>query len=1149
MNRMRAALAAVLLLCISGVAHAQVGSIAGEVRDTSGGAVPGVTVEATSPALIENVRKTVTDSNGRYQLAALPVGIYTVTFRLDAFAAVSQGNIELTSDFTAPVNAELRPGPIEQVITVTADSPMVDVRNATQRTVFSGDEVSELPTPRNLSNIVNLVPGIAVSATFSGDSTPRICSGGAGDGGSTVGSTSGGLTGCSPIFLGANAHSSINDLDSLNQGRVQVDGVSVHGPLGGGRVGYIVDVGSAREVTFTLGGGLGESETGGTTINIVPRTGGNRFAGHFNGSGSSGRFYSKNNGTHVGSFLNRLDSDYDYSGSYGGPIIKNRLWFYSLTRQQGRDSFLNYAYRNKNEGVFGANYEADLTKPVMQDELYRNINTRLTYQLSARNKLNLFWDEQFTCENPCHGTANRAVSQEAQASSVSSPIHVAQVSWNNPLTRRWLLEAVVSNYASHVDWTHNLGAPNYAKIPRVVETGTTTQRGEGITSGSNNPGTFINNDTYRSRASAAWVTGTHSAKFGYEGSFNSSDSEPRYNDLRLTYNYATPAATCVAGPEPPAVGVWCGLNLQSATDPYNTSRLPVPTSVTQYIPMITKDRLLSASFYAQDQWTMKRWTLSGALRYDAARSWYPETCVEADLYLTRRFCMNEGGADGVRYKDFTPRFAAAWDVFGKGKTAVKVSTGKYLNGAGLTGIYVDANAARRLVNSYQRAWVDRDGDRIVDCDLAVPVVAPTTNSFPNNGECGAMAGFNVLNTARRFGRSPEELDEANQSIGLGTTQCGRSDSTRIPQAVLDYCRAYFAAGGDTLLEGWNKRRYEWQVSLGLQHEILPRLSGEVTYNRRAQGNLTLTDAIGYGCDFYNSPVDPDACLDSLLDFSNPNYDFYAVRAPLDPRLPGGGGYLVPGFSDRRPGATAATTNAVTLAGDRRKDVWRGVDTNFVYRGPRGLRVSGGTSTGSRVVSQCRAVADDPPQVSLREGRERICAPFRPFQTNLRGTASWTLPRADVLVSTTFSSRPGSGIEANYEIPLSDVVWMPGSESRATNTVGCGTPAAPNPGCLYVNGIFGGPTSTTVTLPLISNDAFGERITMVDLKIAKILRLGKARLNVGADIYNAFNSDAAVQYCRTYPRCNATTFLPAAEWAGVTSMVAPRFVRFQVQADF
>ena len=1151
MVRLRSAIVAAVLLCMPALAVAQVGSIAGTVRDSSGGVLPGVTVEATSPSLIEKVRSTMTDENGRYQLTGLPVGVYTATFRLDSFRTVTRTDIGLSSDFTAPVSVELAPGGVEQVITVTGQSPLVDVQNASQRMVFTGDELKDAPITRNLSSIVQLVPGVAVQSSLGvGDSTPRICSGGVGDGGSTVGSTNGGLTGCSPILTsGANAHASLNDAESLNQGRVMVDGVVVQGTAGGGRTGYITDIASAQEISFTLSGGLGETETGGTTINIVPRTGGNRYAGQFFTSATGGKMFGKNNGTHQGSFLNRLDYDVDASGSYGGPIIKDRLWFYSLVRQQSRQSLLNGAYRNVNEGKFGANFVADPARLVLQDEKYRNLNTRLTFQASQKNKFNIFFDQQFTCENPCNGTPARTVSQEAAASAVSSPVHLAQLSWNNPLTNRWLLEAVVSNYASHVNQTRNLEIDNYLDIPRIAETGATTPRGEGITSGSINPGTYFENDTIRSRVTASWITGSHNAKVGFEGNFFGMDTDNRYNNLRLSYSYATPATTCVAGPEPPATGAWCGLNLASATDPFNTGRVPVPASVTQFIPVPLKDRLWATAFYAQDQWTLKQLTVSGAVRYDGVRSWFPETCVGPDVYTKRSFCMNEGGGDGVDYQDITPRFAATWDVLGDGKNAVKFSMGKYLGGAGLTGIYTDANAARRLVNSYQRSWIDRDGDRIVDCDLMVPDIAPATNSFPNSGECGAMAGIATQNTARRFGRSPEELDESNQAIGLGTTQCGRKDSTRIPQAAIDYCNAYFAAGGESLLEGWSKRRYEWQLSIGFQRELLPRLSGEVTYNRRSVGNLTITDPIGVGCDLYNTPDNPDQCMQNLLNFgANPYYDFYQYTAPVDDRLPNGGGYVVPGFVDRKPGVAAGSTNAVTLAGDRRKDVWRGVDTNFTYRGPGGLRISGGTSTGSRYVEDCRALVQDPPTVVLREGRERLCDPYRPFQTNLRGTAAYTIPWADVLVSTAFSMRPGAGLAANVEVPISQVQWMPGSEYRATNTTGCTVGTTVNTGCLFING-FVGAGGTTVSQSVLSNDNFGERITLIDMKIAKNFRFGNKRINVGADVYNVFNSDAGVTYCSTYPQCNATTFLPAAQWSGITGMVTPRFVRFQLQADF
>ena len=1150
MNRMTRVLPvlALVILCGSSAAYAQVGSIAGTVRDTSGAALPGVTVEVTSPALIEKVRATVSDGNGRYQIAALPVGTYRVKFTLQSFSTLVRENIGLTSDLTASVNADMKVGSIEEVVTVVAVAQSVDLQNATQRTVFSGEEIRDLPTTRNLSSIVNLIPGIALqTAGFSGNSVPTICSGGVADGAAGFGSTSGGLSGCSPILNVFNAHASMNDTDSLNQGRVQVDGMGIQSVFGGGRSSYLADLANSQEISFTLSGSLGESETGGTTINVIPRTGGNRYSGQFFTSYAGGNFFGKNNGSRPSAFLNRLDYDYDVNGAYGGPILRDRLWFYSVMRQQGRQNLLTNAFRNLNEGVFGANYAPDETRPVLQDEIYRNANMRLTLQATARNKFNLFWDEQYTCENPCDGTSARTVSQEAAATVLTWPIHLAQLSWTNPLTNKILLEGGLSHYSSHVDQTSNRYAPNYLHIPRVAETGSTTPRGEGITSGSINNGLYWNNDNIQSRATASYITGGHNVKLGYQGAYLSQDSTPRFNDLRLSYAYATPASTCVAGPSAPAApATWCGLNLADASDPYNTRRVPVPTSVTQFIPVATKDRVWWGGLYLQDQWTLQRLTVNGALRYDVAQSSFPETCVGPDVFTSRQFCMNQGGVEGVNFQDFTPRWSVVWDAFGNGRTAVKWNMGKYLGGAGISGIYTAPNVARRIVSSYGRNWSDTNGNRIPDCDLSVPPSAPNANSFPNSGECTGISNAFSQNTARRFGRSPEELDDANQAIGLGTTECGRSDSTRIPQAALNYCAAYFADGGDTLLDGWGKRRYEWQMGFGVQHELLPRLSVEVSYNRRSVGNLTITDLVGVGCDLYLTG-DPDACMDNLLNFQSPFYDFYGVRAPEDPNLPGGGGYLVPGFADRKPGVTAptSTTNAVILAGDRRVDIWRGVDTNFSFRARGGLRVTGGTSTGSRYVNDCRALVNDPPNVTLREGRERSCEPDRPFQTNLRGTASYTVPWVDVLVSSAFSYRPGVQINANYEIPVSQIEWLTGSESRLTNTTGCGTSGGQTvTGCL-----LSAPAETTVTQNLLSNDTYGESIMLVDLKLAKNFRFGRRRVNVGADIYNAFNSDAALQYCGTYPQCNLGGSLGTVDWRSVTGITTPRFVRFQMQVDF
>jgi len=141
-ERLRAVLlaTAVACVCLPATAFAQTGNIAGTVRDVQGGVMPGVTVEVTSPQLIEKTRSAVTDANGRYQITRLPVGVYKVTFSLNGFSTQERSNIELTTDFTAPINAEMTVGQRTEVVTVVARATMVDVQNARQIQWFGGDQ-------------------------------------------------------------------------------------------------------------------------------------------------------------------------------------------------------------------------------------------------------------------------------------------------------------------------------------------------------------------------------------------------------------------------------------------------------------------------------------------------------------------------------------------------------------------------------------------------------------------------------------------------------------------------------------------------------------------------------------------------------------------------------------------------------------------------------------------------------------------------------------------------------------------------------------------------------------------------------------------------------------------------------------------------
>src|SRR6188768_942645 len=182
--------AALVLVLTPRWALAQTGSISGVVRDSSGAVLPGVTVEVSSPQMIEKVRATVTDENGRYQIVRLPVGKYTVSFKLEKFATVERSNVDLTSDFTAPVNVEMKLGATSEVVTVqAAAAALVDVQNARQRQVFQREELADLPITRNVNSLLQLVPGIAITSSNGGNSAPRICSGGQADAGIGAGLT------------------------------------------------------------------------------------------------------------------------------------------------------------------------------------------------------------------------------------------------------------------------------------------------------------------------------------------------------------------------------------------------------------------------------------------------------------------------------------------------------------------------------------------------------------------------------------------------------------------------------------------------------------------------------------------------------------------------------------------------------------------------------------------------------------------------------------------------------------------------------------------------------------------------------------------------------------------------------------------------
>jgi hypothetical protein len=423
------------------------------VKDTSGAILPGVTVEASSSALIEKVRAVVTDDSGQYKIIDLRPGTYAITFTLTGFSTVKREGIELTGSGTTTVNADLKVGTLAETITVTGETPVVDVQTAARQATLSGEAVATAPVARSWNGLLMLQPGVQTNDTGQVQLVPGMVIFG-GHGGSTL------------------------------EGRLLVDGMNVGASRGGGGVsGYAVDTSNVQEVTFRSTGGLGEAETGGPYMNVIPKTGGNTFHGSFvqsfANSSLQGSNYSdelKARGLRVpGEVLNLYDS----VGSIGGPIKKDRLWFYAIIRYYGNAQSVPGMYANANAGNPNAwTYVPNTDLQARSDSSNRTASMRLTWQISQRNKLNLFWDEVRSCngaawpgatgtgacrENPDGwieaGAGATATMAPETAIYGHTPSRVRQATWTSPLTNRALLDVGISAYGARWGGNSSPGSP------------------------------------------------------------------------------------------------------------------------------------------------------------------------------------------------------------------------------------------------------------------------------------------------------------------------------------------------------------------------------------------------------------------------------------------------------------------------------------------------------------------------------------------------------------------------------------------------------------------------------------------------------------------------------------------------------------------
>jgi hypothetical protein len=1009
-----ATVVALVILAAPAFVHAQA-SIAGAVKDTSGALLPGVTVEASSPALIEKVRTAVSDETGQYRIENLRPGVYTVKFVLTGFSTVSREGIELSGSATASVNADMRVGSLEETITVTGESPVVDLQSAQRQTVLTNDVIKAIPTAGSYNALLVLVPALLGGQQ---DVSTGPCN-------SCTFSAHGTL-----LSLGGNR--------ANTDGRLLVDGISIAVPQAGG-TNYLTDTRNAQEVTFTVSGSMGEVESGGPVMNIIPRSGGNTVSGNGYVAWANGNLQSSNLSDELEALRitpSPLIKSYDLSGAVGGPIRRDRAWFFGTVRGQGNSAYITNMYYNRNAGdPTKWLYEPDLSRQAFNDKTWQNASGRITMQVTPRNKVNVFWDEQSVCASCENGGnyANATTSPEANGYGDLTPMRFQQATWTSPVNNKLLLEGGFGYFFSR--WGGRAKEdPNTENLQRIIE-----QCAAGCAANGNIPGLMYRsqttdlfsdgrnkNITTTWRLTGAYVTGGSSFKFGYIGN--------QLGDLRSAN--------------------------RSANDLRYRVNNGVPNQLTQYVHDQQNDLWMrNNAFYAQQQWTRGRLTLQGALRYDRASSWAPAQRLETRFWAAPLVFEETPVVDS--YNDLTPRAAVTYDLFGNGKTALKATFGKYLESTVTASNYGLGNPTSRIATNVVRTWTDRNNNWNPDCDLS----NPNPQDFGPTGDfCGIISNLN-----------------------FGTATFSNTIDPEI-------------------LKGWGVRPSDWNWGVSVQHEVFPRTSVEVGFFHREFFGFAVTD---------NLAVTP-------ADFTQ-----FSIQAPQDPRLPGGGGYQVgPLYDLNNPALFGVTRNYITYA-DRYGDAYQkfnGIDVTVSARPGNGLTVQGGFSGGYSTSDNCevRALV---PEIALLNPYCHIETSFLP---QYKGIATYLVPRIDVTLSGTFTSKPGIQV-SGFGTPVAGGAFA--ANYTVSNTV--------------VQPILGRPLSGSqqnITVNLIEpHSILGERVNELNMRVGKIFRFGASRANVGVDFYNLLNAATPLSYNQA--------FIPGGAWLTPTSVLSARFAKLSLQLDF
>jgi Carboxypeptidase regulatory-like domain len=955
----KAALVFACLVVLPRLAFAQA-SLAGVVKDESGAVLPGVTVEAASPALIEGTRSVTTDDQGRYRIESVRPGPYTLTFTLVGFRAFTRTGVDVPSDTVVTVNADMKVGALEESVTVSGQSPQVDVLQASRTQVLTREIIDALPVSRNVMSIGVLSPGVRAG-------TPDI-------GGSRM---------TEQVALRAHGLGG-NDAEQL------VEGMSIQS-LEGPSQSYFDDM-LQSEITVMTSAIPADTSGGGIRLNSVLKDGGNIFSGAAFLGFSSGDWQSDNVDDELRAAprsirsANGIKHIHMFSASFGGPIVKNRLWFLATGRHQSSDELV-------------ADVPAQIVAPDGEvinsyiDTYVRGPSVRLTWQATPTMKIATFGSRWYKRKGK-----DFTAGTDPRVGQFRDPAHAhhfaGNVKYTWTPTARVLVEAGYSRAA--FDWLggpaagvlKERGTPEWYTQTRKTDTQRQIHPQCAYDTGCTTWGSLLSQRQANTRnaydARVSYVTGTHNVKVGYTHEIGPDARNDNENngDIQLNYNAGRPSTVTV----------------------FNT-------------PLNAPGRVdYDAGLFAQDSWTMRRLTLNYGLRVEWFAAGMDATSAPAGRFVPARDFPAQHGL--IKWgPDYAPRLSAVYDLRGDGRTALKTSFSKYHRQYDADPFLVYADAGLRQEN---RNWFD----------------------CPLNAAGTACSGV-VL---------PTNNDGIAQDSEIGPSPSGGNFAQR-----------------SGALPGDLRRQYNLEYTLGVQHQVRPRLAVGALFIKRTIRNIQMTDRTFISLsDYIPFQVRMPAITDP------------AVAAVLDPNE------MITVYNLNPAKSTVYGQGLIDRSSQQNRSLYTGFEASFTAR----LTGSGtmfGSWTAERNVSVFCESDDNPngvPISDLYQGRSvseggRFCDQRQfhmPFLHEFKLAGNYTL-RYGVDIGAVLQSYPG----------LERVVtWQPAAN-------------------LFPNGQRTQAQTIILTPP---GSLFSERWNQLDVNFKKNFIYGHHKVHTfQLDIFNVFNSNA------------------------------------------